>query len=36
MKKLNYETDSLADFVRKSGGICIKNEGLKGESGRDF
>src|SRR4030067_2804122 len=35
MKKLNYETDSLTDFVRKSGGISIKNEGLKGEC-RDY
>ncbi|OGP64992.1 MAG: hypothetical protein A3K22_02110 [Deltaproteobacteria bacterium RBG_16_42_7] len=31
MKPLNFETDSLSDYVRKAGGICIKHEALKGE-----
>lgn len=31
-QKINYETDTLADFVRKSGGLSIEKEtGMKGE-----
>jgi len=31
MKPLNYETDSLSDFVRKSGGITYNTERERGK-----